>query len=27
MLRDWSMTPFVLYRLALGAFLLWFAYA
>ncbi|PKP67735.1 MAG: undecaprenyl-diphosphate phosphatase [Alphaproteobacteria bacterium HGW-Alphaproteobacteria-8] len=27
MLRGWSMTPFVLYRLALGAFLLWFAYA
>lgn len=27
MLRTWSMTPFVLYRLALGAFLLWFAYA
>lgn len=27
MLRDWSMTPFVLYRLALGGFLLWFAYA
>lgn len=26
MLRTWSMTPFVLYRLALGAALLWVAY-
>ncbi len=27
MLRDWTMTPFVLYRLGLGAALLWVAYA
>jgi undecaprenyl-diphosphatase len=27
MLRTWTMTPFVLYRFALGAALLWFAYA
>ena len=27
MLRNWTMTPFVLYRFALGAALLWFAYA
>lgn len=26
MLRTWTMTPFVIYRLALGAVLLWFAY-
>jgi undecaprenyl-diphosphatase len=26
MLRTWTMTPFVLYRFALGAALLWFAY-
>ena len=25
--RDWTMTPFVLYRLALGSVLLWIAYA
>ncbi len=27
MLRTWTMTPFVLYRFALGAALLWYAYA
>jgi undecaprenyl-diphosphatase len=27
MLRSWTMTPFVLYRFALGAALLWYAYA
>ena len=27
MLQTWSMTPFVIYRMILGAILLWFAYA
>ena len=27
MLQTWSMTPFVIYRMILGAILLWIAYA
>ncbi len=27
MLRTWSMTPFVIYRLILGVILLWIAYS
>lgn len=27
MLKDWSLTPFVVYRMLLGAFLLWWLYA